>query len=422
MALTVKIRADASHFKKTIAGIEVQASGLTGVMGKLGSSIPVMGAALTAAAVAATALGAGLAFIKSASGAASGMETLQVQFEVLTKSASKAKDLIAQFREEAIKSPLSVTDYAQAAQKMLTVGTSAEKVLPTLKMIGDVSLGNGLKFERLALAYSQVISKGRLMGQENNQLAESGFAPLAFIADRTGESMKELMDRMEAQAISSGEVTQAFKDATSAGGLFFGALEKGATTTEGKIAKFNDAILGLKVSFGTGFNEGLKSALDATNEFLPRLEGKFAAAGSRLGVALKKASRGNIDAFVEIGILIGEAVSKGFQDVAGNAITEMLRGLAIKQGLKAGDSPERVKAVTDNYFGPKRRIQERAMDIGDELRGSMGRVMDATEQDSWKIVLRRQIEQTDRQIALQKEGNTELKKIANGSPKPQTSR
>jgi hypothetical protein len=56
------------------------------------------------------------------------------------------------------------------------------------------------------------------------------------------------------------------------------------------------------------------------------------------------------------------------------------------------------------------------------MKSRAGPVLAATEQDSWKIVLRRQIEQTDRQIALQKEANTKLEKIANGSPKPLTSR
>ena len=58
MALTVKIRADASHFKKTIAGVEVQASGLVGVMGKLATSNLAFGAALSVAAAGAVALGA----------------------------------------------------------------------------------------------------------------------------------------------------------------------------------------------------------------------------------------------------------------------------------------------------------------------------------------------------------------------------
>ena len=422
MALTVKIRADASHFKKTIAGIEVQASGLSGVMGKLATSNLAFGAALSVAAAGAVALGAGLAFIKDASGKAAGMESLTVQFEVLTKSASKAAELIKSFRDEAIKSPLSVEDYAQAGKTLMAFGVSADETLPILKTLGDVSMGNAERFGSLALAFAQTQAAGRLMGQEVLQFVNAGFNPLQEISRKTGRSMIELKKAMEDGAISSAMVTDAFKSATSAGGLFFGALEKGASTTEGKIAKFKDSILGLKVAFGTGFNEGLKSALDASNTFLPQLEGMFANAGTRLGVALRKSAQGNHSAFVEIGIFIGEAVALGFQDVAGNIIVDSLRSAMMATAGSQKHEQEKMRGLTDKMFGTKVGIQERAMDLADTMKSRAGPVLAATEQDSWKIVLRRQIEQTDRQIALQKEGNTELKKIANGSPKPQTSR
>jgi tape measure domain-containing protein len=422
MALTVKIRADASHFKKTIAGVEVQASGLSGVMGKLATSNLAFGAALSVAAAGAVALGAGLAFIKDASGKAAGMETLQVQFEVLTKSASKAKDLIAQFREEAIKSPLSVADYAQAAQKMLTVGTSAERVLPSLKMIGDVSLGNSVKFERLSLAYSQIISKGRLMGQENNQLAESGFAPLAMISKRTGESMAQLMKRMEDGAISSGEVTQAFKDATSAGGLFYGALERGASTTEGKIAKLDDAITGLKVAFGTGFNDGLKSALDATNNFLPKLESTFAEMGMRLGRALTNAVNGDMSAFISIGILIGEAIKEGFLEVTGTAITESIRGF-LQQGSENLNPEEKMlmNNQINRFIGPQRSNQRKIEDIQSALEPAMTAVNKATT-PTWAEELERNRKLTEELVSQGKTSIAELKKAFGGKSQVMFSR
>jgi hypothetical protein len=422
MALTVKIRADASHFKKTIAGIEVQASGLTGVMGKLGSSIPVMGAALTAAAVAASALGASLAFIKSASGAAAGMESLAMNFEVLTGSAKKSKELIKQFRDEAVKSPLNVNDYADAARSFMSYGVSAEKVLPLLKMVGDVSLGNSERFGLLNYAMAQIASNKLLKGDDLRQLVAQGFNPLAEIAKKTGRAYGDLLDDMSNHLITFEMVEGALKDVTSEGGRFFGAIEKGASTTEGKIAKFGDAIFGLKVAFGTGFNEGLKSALDASNAFLPQLESNFANAGTRLGVALRKSAQGNHSAFVEIGIFIGESLALGFQDVAGNIIVDSLRSAMMATAGSQKHEQEKMRGLTDKMFGPKVGIQERAMDLADTIKSRAGPVLAATEQDSWKIVLRRQIEQTDRQIALQKEANTKLEKIANGSPKPLTSR
>jgi len=304
--LTVRIKADASQFEKTVKGVKGQLNGLTGSVAGIGAAI----GAVWASVKSVQAIGDAL---QDSSKKAAGMEMLEMQFETLTKSTATAKKLIQDFRTEAQKSPLTTQDYAQAAQKMLTVGKSADEVMPTLKMLGDVSMGNGLKFERLSLAYSQVIAKGRLMGQENNQLAESGFNPLAQISKKTGESMKELMKRMEDGGISAGEVTEAFKDATSAGGLFFEAIQKGATTMEGKVANLTDTIDNLQIAFGTGMNQGLKSAIDAANAELPKLTEAFTVAGETFGLAISEAVAGDAQRFANIGQFIGELIVIGMK-------------------------------------------------------------------------------------------------------------
>lgn len=411
MALTVKIRADASQFKKTIAGVEVQASGLTGVMAKLGGSIPVFGAALSAAAAGAVALGAGLAFIKDASGKAAGMESLTVQFEVLTKSASKATELIQSFRDEAIKSPLSVQDYAQAGKTLMAFGIAADDTLPILKTLGDVSMGNAERFGSLALAFAQTQAAGRLMGQEVLQFVNAGFNPLQEISRKTGRSMVELKKAMEDGAISSQMVTDAFKSATSQGGLFFGALDKGAATTEGKIAKLGDAVMGLKVGFGTGFNEGLKSALDATSAFLPQLESKFAAAGEILGRAFHQAAQGNLETFAQIGILIGEALARGFQDVTGNMIVEGMRSL-LRSG--SGDlTPEKRELMDrdiNRLLGAPRSAKERASDIATGLRNNMEGIQKSAAPPTWAEELKRNRELTELLVRQGKTTYEELRK------------
>ena len=409
MALTIKIRADASHFKKTIAGIEVQASGLTGVMGKLATSQAAFGAALAVAAAGAVALGAGLAFIKDASGKAAGMESLQVQFEVLTKSASKATDLIKSFRDEAIKSPLSVQDYAMAGKTLMAFGIAADETLPILKTLGDVSMGNAERFGSLALAFAQTQAAGRLMGQEVLQFVNAGFNPLQEISRKTGRSMVELKKAMEDGAISASMVTDAFKSATGQGGLFFGALDKGATTTEGKIAKLSDAMLGLKVSFGTGFNEGLKVALDSASAFLPQLESKFASAGVVLGRALQQAAEGNLETFAQIGILIGEALARGFQDVTGNLIVEGMRSL-----LRSGSSdlsPEKRELMDrdiNRLLGAPRSVKDRAGDIASGLRDNMQGIEKSAAPPTWAEEFKRNRELTE---TLVKQGKTSLDEL-----------
>lgn len=417
MALTVKIRADATHFRKTIAGVEVQANGLAGVIGKLGSSSLAFGAALASAAAGAAALGASLAFIKSSSEKAAGMESLTMQFEVLTKSTSKSAELIKQFREEAIKSPLSVTDYAQAAKTLMAFGTSADSTLPILKMLGDVSMGNAERFGSLALAFAQTQAAGRLMGQEVLQFVNAGFNPLQEISRKTGRSMVELKKAMEDGAISSAMVTEAFRSATERGGLFFNAINKGAATTEGKMAKVRDAVDSLQIAFGTGFNNGLKTALDATSNFLPQIETQFAGLGNLLGEALSNAVKGDISLFVSIGIVIGEAIKAGFLDVAGNMIVETARAAIVKGSGYAGAREQTAAiAASSALLGNKRTISERTEGIMAELRPAledMERTRARSAQELWGRQLEEQKRRVDRELLLEnKKTNQLLEKMA----------
>jgi hypothetical protein len=177
-----------------------------------------------------------------------------------------------------------------------------------------------------------------------------------------------------------------------------GAMVRLSATTEGKLSNMGDAISNLKVAFGTGFNDGLKVALDATNNFLPQLEGKFTKMGKLFGSAIKQAVEGDFKMFAEIGILVAEAIGRGFQDVAGNFLTESMRDFAIKQGLKQGDSLERVKAVTDNYFGPKRAIPERAMDIMDSMKPQIQSVLAAENGSDWGRKLEAQRLRVDKEL------------------------
>jgi hypothetical protein len=104
-------------------------------------------------------------------------------------------------------------------------------------------------------------------------------------------------------------VKQAFVDATGAGGMFNGMLAKMADTTEGKMSNLSDSITSLKVAFGTGFNDGLKVALDAVSSKLPQLEESFSNMGKKIGDAIASAVAGDISKLTAIGDLIGSVIA-----------------------------------------------------------------------------------------------------------------
>ena len=173
------------------------------------------------------------------------IERLEISFETLAGK-RKGQDLFKDIRQFAATTPMMMKDLAQGAQTMLAFNIEAEKVMPMLRAIGDVSMGDAQKFNSLALAFSQASATGRLMTQDCMQMINAGFNPLSEISRKTGKSIGELKEEMEKGKISVQMMEEAFISATSEGGKFYQMLTKQAQGMDGAIAQmqgaFDDAL------------------------------------------------------------------------------------------------------------------------------------------------------------------------------------
>lgn len=176
-------------------------------------------------------------------------ESMETSLKVLLGgNEERLNNIMGQIKEYALASPLNTKDMVGAVQMMTSFGIEAEKSIDYLKAIGDVSMGDTGKFNSLALAFSQMSSAGKLMGQDLMQMVNAGFNPLEEIARKTGKSIGELKNEMSKGAITSKMVQDAFISATSAGGKFYGMASEGAKTLNGQISM-------LQESFDNMFNE-----------------------------------------------------------------------------------------------------------------------------------------------------------------------
>ena len=178
------------------------------------------------------------------------IESLEISFETLAGKA-KGNALFKEIREFATSTPMMMKDLASGAQTMLAFNIEAEKVMPILRAIGDISMGDAQKFNSLSLAFSQMSATGKLMGQDLLQMINAGFNPLSVISEKTGKSIGDLKDEMEKGKITTEMVTQAFISATSAGGKFYGMLEKQSKGTQGAISNLQGAIEDMYNDLGT---------------------------------------------------------------------------------------------------------------------------------------------------------------------------
>lgn len=182
-----------------------------------------------------------IAFVKQVVSVRAEIQALEVSFRTLLGSQQASAELMRQMKEFAAATPLQLGDLAKGAQTMLGFNLDPDEIMPMLKAIGDISMGDAQKFQALTLSFSQMQSVGKLMGQDLLQMINAGFSPLAVMADKTGKSIGELKEEMSAGAISADMVKQAFIDATSEGGQFFGMLSGQGDTVKGALAQLSGA-------------------------------------------------------------------------------------------------------------------------------------------------------------------------------------
>ncbi len=228
------------------------------------------------------------------------MEQYITSFGTMLGSAEKAQNMISQIKKFAAETPFELPDLAKGAQTLLAFGTAEEKVLPIMKMLGDVSQGNKEKFDGLTLAFAQCQSTGKLMGQDLLQMINQGFNPLNEISKMTGKSVAQLKEEMSKGAISAEMVAAAFEHATSEGGQFYNAMEAQSKTFSGQLSTLKDNALSLLGEITESFTGSLKdTALPLVNGWMTDLadafhqgghEGLVVAAGDVMSDALVTAA------------------------------------------------------------------------------------------------------------------------------------
>jgi tape measure domain-containing protein len=238
---------------------------------------------------------------------AAGAEQTAMEFEVLTGSASNATAMIEQLREIDLKTVFGTQDLAKSASMMMRMGMSSEQVVPILGMMTEVAGSSTDKLHDLAYAMSQVQMAGRLTGQENLQLINAGFSPLAIIAEQTGRSMADLKKDMENGAISANMVKQALSDLTTGTGRLAGFQDKVAQSTSGMFAKAQTNLELLAIEIGSQVLPYANQFLQWSVNAMQSMDGLGGAFGSVLAKTAEWFTETG-DYFADIGVVVGSLV------------------------------------------------------------------------------------------------------------------
>lgn len=238
---------------------EINESGFNSGISKLGG-IAKKGAGVAVAAVGAVTAALGAGVVAGVKYNAS-IESYQTSFDVMTGSAEKAAEVIDKLKKVGAETPFELPDLADTTQLLMNYGFSADEAMDKMMMLGDISQGSAEKMSRIATAYGQMSSAGKVSLEDVKQMIEAGFNPLQEISESTGESMASLYDRISKGTISVDEITASMQRATSEGGKYFQSMEKQSQTFSGLISTLKDNAQQLLGEVVKPISDGLTESL-----------------------------------------------------------------------------------------------------------------------------------------------------------------
>lgn len=251
--IIIELQLQQDDFEKRLNAIEHKTQ-------SFGSSIKRTIAALGLGKLAKDFASAGISFNAS-------IEQYQTSFEVMTGSAEKATQITQQLKQIAANTPFELPQLADTTQLLMNYGFTADDAMKKMQMLGDISQGSADKMTRIATAYGQMSSAGKVSLEDVKQMIEAGFNPLQEISKSTGESMASLYDRISDSSLSVDEITASMERSTSAGGKYFQSMDKQSQTLNGKISTLKDTFN----EFAGKAMQGLSDVL--SNTVIPALTG-----------------------------------------------------------------------------------------------------------------------------------------------------
>ena len=187
------------------------------------------------------------------------------------------------------KTPFKTSNTIAQAQKLLAMGWEAKDIVKDMYTIGDAAAATGKGDEglqRIALALSQIKSKGKLSTEELNQLAEAGISAKKYLAEGLGygtgdKGIMALSADLQKGAIGSEAAIKAILNGMKE---YKGMMDKTANeTVEGLKSQIEDTFeINVFRKWGQGLQAGAKKGLGSIVSLLDKSEDGLKSLGSNL--------------------------------------------------------------------------------------------------------------------------------------------
>ncbi len=275
----------ASKGMKEMSGSSTLAAGALGVLAAAGGAIAFKG------------IEAGMAGAKFATDAMAFRESTLTALRVMTGTEQSAQRILNEALLFAKKTPFSTREVVGGFTQLLGAGFKEDEVTRVFAAIGDAAAASGFDqqvIDRMVLAFAQIKSKGRLMGQEmlqvNEALGRAGVGTSAIydqMAKVMGKTRSEVMKLQETGGIDADTAIFSIIKALEqkSGGAVGNLMAEQSKTLKGLMTTLASVPEDMFMSFDTGKMPGF-TALKGTLQNLVQLFDTTSAKGKELQDAL----------------------------------------------------------------------------------------------------------------------------------------
>jgi tape measure domain-containing protein len=238
---------------------------------------------------------------------ASAAEDIASGFETFLGSAKKAQAFIQDIRKFAVETPLQEGEIKASSRLLLGLGAQADSLIPTMRMLGDVSRGVQRPLNDIAYLYGTLIKQGRVYTIDIRQFATRGIPIVETLAKQFKTTEANVWQMASKGQIAFKDIEAAFKSMTGPGGRFQDMMLKMSKTLSGRWSTFQDALeVGVLLPLGEAIVETfhLKDALALVTDYAVNFSAKFGPTLERIKTLIND----NQAAFLGLAKVFGAAV------------------------------------------------------------------------------------------------------------------
>lgn len=259
---------------------ETQQEGLAGTFQTLTKEIGTL-AAVTAA-VSFDKWVAGLA--GSALSASTSFRAAKEDFGIMLGDMEAGAGLFAELQEFNFWTPFDLEQTSQAAKVLMAAKVPLKDMTEYLTRFGDISQGNGQRFQSFINAFSKASAKGKADMEVLNIYIDQGVQILDALGEQMGVTSAEIVDMASKGKVSFQDLDNALASLAAEGGLYYNSMATASQRLDAMQAGLEESVNALAASYGDMLAPMAAKALEVFTNLIdtinnsPFLKGVLAAA------------------------------------------------------------------------------------------------------------------------------------------------